>query len=86
MFSDYAPGCFEQAEQDFAEESDRRIVIEHYMDRLPATYQTVLHLRFWQQKTEEEIARHLGISQPAVSKQVTRALALLKEMCDEEEL
>ncbi len=47
--------------------------------RLPERERTILYLRFFQEKTQSEIARELGISQMHVSRLLSRTLSTLRE-------
>lgn len=49
------------------------------IDRLPERERTILYLRFFEEKTQSQIAEELGISQMHVSRLLARTLALLRE-------
>jgi RNA polymerase sigma-B factor len=48
--------------------------------RLPERERTILYLRFFEEKTQSEIATRLGISQMHVSRLLARSLARLREL------
>lgn len=47
--------------------------------QLPERERTILYLRFFEERTQSEIARRLGISQMHVSRLLARTLSLLRE-------
>jgi RNA polymerase sigma-B factor len=47
--------------------------------RLPERERTILYLRFFEEKTQSEIATHLGISQMHVSRLLAKTIAQLRE-------
>jgi RNA polymerase sigma-B factor len=47
---------------------------------LPERERTILYLRFFEEKTQSEIATRLGISQMHVSRLLARSLARLREL------
>lgn len=47
--------------------------------RLPERERTILYLRFFEEKTQSEIARELGISQMHVSRLLSRTLSAIRE-------
>jgi RNA polymerase sigma-B factor len=47
--------------------------------RLPERERTILYLRFFEEKTQSEIAQELGISQMHVSRLLARTLAMLRQ-------
>ena len=47
--------------------------------RLPERERTILYLRFFEEKTQSEIARELGISQMHVSRLLSRTISTLRE-------
>jgi RNA polymerase sigma-B factor len=49
------------------------------LQRLPERERTILYLRFFEEKTQSEIAQELGISQMHVSRLLARTLAQLRE-------
>lgn len=55
------------------------LTVQEAMNSLPADYQVVLTLRFWQDMSCDEIARHLGEAVGTVTSRLTRAYQMLKE-------
>jgi RNA polymerase sigma-B factor len=49
------------------------------IQRLPERERTILYLRFFEERTQSEIAQELGISQMHVSRLLSRTLATLRE-------
>lgn len=60
------------------DDSDRLLVVDE-LERLSERQQTILRMRFWQDKTQAEVARKLGISQVQVSRLEKKALLLLRQ-------
>lgn len=60
------------------DDSDRLLVADE-LGRLSERQQTILRMRFWQDKTQAEVARKLGISQVQVSRLEKKALLLLRQ-------
>ena len=52
--------------------------------RMPETYRAALEMKLLLEYTDREIARHLGISETAVSTRIGRGRALLKKMAEKE--
>jgi RNA polymerase sigma-B factor len=61
-----------------------REAIKAALSRLPARERVIIILRYYQERSQTEIARRLGISQMHVSRLQHRALDRLKEVLDEE--
>ena len=59
--------------------SERRLLLEPYLARLPARERLILKLRFEDDLTQSEIAQQLGISQMHVSRLLSKCLARLHE-------
>lgn len=55
-----------------------RHAIERALSRLPERERTVLRMRFYEERSQAEIARHLGISQMHVSRVQREALRLMR--------
>ena len=55
---------------------DRAMLVE-LLERLSPRERTILHLRFFEEKTQAEIAAEVGISQMHVSRIITRCLRVL---------
>ncbi|MGZ4149788.1 MAG: SigB/SigF/SigG family RNA polymerase sigma factor [Actinomycetota bacterium] len=63
--------------------SDEWLVIAPLLRGLPTRERRILYLRFFEDKTQTEIAHELGISQMHVSRLLDRTLATLREADDE---
>ncbi len=59
--------------------SERRLLLEPYLARLPQRERLILKLRFEEDLTQSEIAQQLGISQMHVSRLLSKCLARLHE-------
>ena len=59
--------------------SERRLLLEPYLSRLPERERLILKLRFEEDLTQSEIAEQLGISQMHVSRLLSKCLARLHE-------
>lgn len=66
------------------EDGDSRFLdhmaLEEVMDRLPDREKNILYLRFYKDKTQTEVAKHIGISQVQVSRLERSALKKVREM------
>jgi RNA polymerase sigma-B factor len=71
------------AEDGAYERVDHMATLESVMHELTVREQRALTLRFFEDMTQSEIARELGISQMQVSRILRRALARLTELTDE---
>lgn len=60
-----------------------RVVLDRLLAMLPEREQRILRLRFLEDLSQSEIARHLGISQMQVSRLLARSLATLRRLADE---
>jgi RNA polymerase sigma-B factor len=49
---------------------------------LPARERRILHMRFMEDMTQSEIAKHIGVSQMQISRLLRRALTQLREVAD----
>lgn len=56
------------------------MALEEVMDRLPDREKNILYLRFYKDKTQTEVAKHIGISQVQVSRLERSALKKVREM------
>ncbi len=56
------------------------MALEEVIDRLPEREKHILHLRFYRDQTQTEVARRIGISQVQVSRLERSALKKVKEM------
>ena len=59
--------------------ADAALLLHAAVRRLPAQERVVLHLRFIEDRTQQDIATRLGISQMQVSRLLSRSLATLRE-------
>jgi RNA polymerase sporulation-specific sigma factor len=55
------------------------LALREILSRLPPRERLVIRLRFFEDKTQSEIARHIGLSQVQVSRIEKQALRLIKE-------
>ena len=62
---------------------DYAAIIELFV-HLPETYRTVLEMKILLQYTDREIAKHLGLSETAVSTRINRGRALLRKIAENE--
>ncbi|MDP9419895.1 MAG: RNA polymerase sigma factor SigF [Actinomycetota bacterium] len=62
--------------------AERRAALTPLMAELPEREQLMLYLRFYQGKTQSEIAHRLGISQMHVSRLLSRSLERLRELAE----
>lgn len=60
--------------------ADDRALVEGLLARLPAREQEVLRLRFFEHRTQNEIAARVGVSQVHVSRLLARSLATLRAL------
>lgn len=58
---------------------DERAAVRALLQELPEREQRIVYLRFFEDKTQTEIAEEVGISQMHVSRLLTRSLGLLHE-------
>ena len=56
------------------------IALDEVLYKLPAREQNILRLRFFQDKTQSEVAKLIGISQVQVSRLERSALKKIKEL------
>jgi len=59
--------------------AEQRVELAGLLDRLAPRERRIVHLRFWDDKTQAEIANELGISQMHVSRLLAKSLAVLRE-------
>ncbi|MGV9269153.1 SigB/SigF/SigG family RNA polymerase sigma factor [Kitasatospora sp. NPDC003701] len=60
-----------------------RTAVRPLLGRLPEREQTVLKLRFWEGRTQSEIAERIGVSQMQVSRLLSAVLAGLREQLED---
>ena len=65
------------------EEIEHRVALSPLIAQLPPRERTILHLRFFEGRTQSEIANELGISQMHVSRLLARSLARLRSIAEE---
>ncbi|MEV7028257.1 SigB/SigF/SigG family RNA polymerase sigma factor [Kitasatospora sp. NPDC093558] len=63
--------------------ADFRTAVRPLLAGLPEREQTVLKLRFWEGRTQSEIADRIGVSQMHVSRLLTATLARLREQLED---
>jgi len=61
------------------EASEARVTLAPVVRRLPERDRRILYLRFFEDRTQEEIGRDLGVTQMQVSRLLTRILGNLRE-------
>ena len=59
-------------------EVDNRVLAADLIARLPRRQQEILRLTFWESKSQEAVAEHLGLSQMHVSRLLHKSLAHLR--------
>lgn len=59
--------------------ADQRLELAEFVAILPDREKTIVRMRFLEDRTQSEIAAHLGISQVHVSRLLARALAFLRQ-------
>ncbi|MFB6892115.1 SigB/SigF/SigG family RNA polymerase sigma factor [Kitasatospora sp. NPDC056327] len=60
-----------------------RAAVRPLLERLPHREQLVLELRFWEDRTQSEIAERIGVSQMHVSRLLSATLAHLREALED---
>ena len=55
-----------------------RLLLEETLDKLEARERQIIYLRYFEEKTQTEIARELGISQVQVSRMEKKILGIMK--------
>jgi len=58
--------------------AEQRVELAGLLDHLAARERHIVHLRFWEDRTQAEIAAELGISQMHVSRLLAKSLATLR--------
>lgn len=61
------------------ERHEQQILLQNGFEQLPATYRLVLHLRYLQDRTYEEMADFLAMPLGTIKTSLFRAKRLLKE-------
>ncbi|MEV0194561.1 SigB/SigF/SigG family RNA polymerase sigma factor [Kitasatospora purpeofusca] len=62
-----------------------RAAVRPLLGQLPRREQTVLELRFWEDRTQSEIAERIGVSQMHVSRLLSTTLARLREQLNDQD-
>ena len=71
----------DEAESEVAAENImNRILVGQAMEKLGETEQELIHLRFFEDKTQTEVAKKMGMSQVQISRMEKRILKKLREM------
>lgn len=65
--------------------AEERVTLSPLVSSLPGRQQQILRMRFWEGRTQSEIARTLGISQMHVSRLLSRSLGELRNAVAEPE-
>jgi RNA polymerase sigma-B factor len=63
--------------------ADFRIAVRPLLARLPAREQRLLRLRFWEDRTQSDIADRIGVSQMHVSRLLSATLTWLREQLED---
>lgn len=66
-----------------AHDADRRMALEHALDRLQPSYRAVLVLRYWEDQSTEQTAAALNMKVGTVRSVAHRGLARLREILGE---
>jgi len=67
------------ADDDATEASEARVTLAPVVRRLPERDRQILYLRFFEDRTQEEIGHDLGVTQMQVSRLLTRILGTLRQ-------
>jgi RNA polymerase sigma-B factor len=59
--------------------AEHRVLLERVIEELPEREQMIIRLRFFEEKTQTEIAQEVGISQMHVSRLLARTLGVLRD-------
>jgi RNA polymerase sigma-B factor len=76
---DFSPADTLAATDDRFDSLESWQMVAPLIKRLPERERTILYLRFFEEKTQSEIAGHLGISQMHVSRLLAKTLSQLRE-------
>ena len=76
--SDEISACI-NAQEDEKEDLLNHIVLEELMDGLEKTEQRIIQMRYYENKTQTEIAGEIGISQVQVSRLEKKILKKMRE-------
>lgn len=66
------------------EQSDDRQVVQELMDRLPDREREIVRLRFYERRSQSEIAEQVGVSQMHVSRLLRRSFEQMREWLDDQ--
>jgi RNA polymerase sigma-B factor len=75
--------CDEESAQE-QQHAEARLVLAPLVRRLPERDRRILLLRFFEDRTQQEIADDIGVTQMQVSRLLTRIFADLRHELDEE--
>ena len=76
--------CAGESEED-TDRTEARLIIDRAVARLEESEQRLVQLRFFEQRSQSDIAEELGISQMQVSRLLSRLLLKLRSMIGEPE-
>ncbi len=65
--------------------SEDRIVVDRLLEAVAPRERLMLHMRFYEEMTQQEIAERLGVSQMQVSRLLSRVLRQLRDQLDPED-
>ena len=68
-----------EEKRNYNEESVNRMVIAQIMEELPEKKRTLIRMRYFEERTQTDIAAKLGISQVQVSRMEKKILASMKK-------
>ena len=68
-----------EEKRNYNEESVNRMVIAQIMEELPEKERTLIRMRYFEERTQTDIAAKLGISQVQVSRMEKKILASMKK-------
>jgi RNA polymerase sigma-B factor len=71
--------CSSETEED-KERAEARLIVDRALERLDESERRLIWLRFYEQRSQSEIATELGISQMQVSRLLTRLLLKLRSI------
>lgn len=66
--------------QDEADEQFERMAVKEVLQKLPEKYRRVIYLRFYEDKTQAEVAELIGLSQVQVSRLERQALKAMRQL------
>ena len=66
--------------KDFRDLEDMKIILKEVIDKLPDEYKHLIHLYYYQDLSQKEIAENLKLTQMQVSRKLKKAFSLLYKM------